>query len=449
MAPGSHGIGKKPSGMRDGAVNGFPNYTSAPPASTLAAQLVQNIPPPAAKSSHLEDEGELPRLLGVIAHIRNEPDLLKTDQDRVEHNHVLIYVYTCAVLEGLQWDDPFAKNADLVSEASKALNFLELAITETPAVLMYTVDEKAFQSRGREPLWLWLLPRVLPMLGSGPCLSLTSTIERLCHCIFDATERDGSLWDLAPNIMLYFQTNFDLILAHLRNIALREEDEYADSDKQSFNLRLTPGPALQRTLGQLDLGSERRCSYAIRSPRQAVRHLTGLLQIVKNAGLPGRPSSESTSTPDGQGACYQNHVVWLLDSLGPLNEVLIYYQGAVDSPVMSTIEICISLIDSRCTDAFTTGVSDIVSQKMYVVLVSLCSEVAGRSPDLFAANGACRNSRYTLCSALIKLAQAATLLKPVARMIKAQLLWPLKILTMESDGLGTDADLKVGLHPFD
>lgn len=179
-----------------------------PPPSTLAAQLVQSITTSTRPSALPDETNELKRLFAVIERIKNQPEALKSNRERIEHNHMLIYVYTRVVLEGLKWDDPFANHTNVCAEALKAISFLQITINETPAVLNYTTDGTAFLSRGQEPLWLWLLPRVLRMLGLNSCRSLTPMIQQLCQSFLTASQRNGTLWRLHPAVQDYFQGNF-------------------------------------------------------------------------------------------------------------------------------------------------------------------------------------------------------------------------------------------------
>lgn len=186
--------------------NGSPDGRAPP--STLAAQLVQSITTSDRSSARPDETIELKRLFGVIERIKNQPEELKTNQERIDHNHMLIYVYTRVVLEGLKWDDPFANQANLRSEALKAINFLQVTIRETPAVLKHTTDGTTFLSRGHEPLWLWLLPRVLRMLGLSPCRAISPRIEEFCQSVITTSHGNGALWCLQPIVLSYFQGNF-------------------------------------------------------------------------------------------------------------------------------------------------------------------------------------------------------------------------------------------------
>lgn len=188
-------------GMNDAPANG------GPPPSTLAAQLVGNIST-TARSSRPDETSELKRLFEAIETVKNDPDYLKTPAERVEHNHTLIYVYARVVLEGLKWDDPFADRGKLKEEASKAIQFLKVTIQETPTVLNYATDGMMFLHRGQEPLWVWLFPKLLRMLGHPQCLVLSDSIQSLFHFVLDVASKSGGLWNSCGLMHGYLQANF-------------------------------------------------------------------------------------------------------------------------------------------------------------------------------------------------------------------------------------------------
>lgn len=204
MAPTSHGrTGQQ---GRESLANGHVN--NGPPPSTLAAQLVENISA-STRSSRPDETAELKKFFGIIEQVKNNPEALESHQDRIEHNHMLIYVFARVVLEGLRWDDPFADREHLYSEAVRAINFLKVTVRETPEVLVFSSPEASFIFRGSEPLWQWILPRVLKMLGHSQCLNLTTAIESLFQDLFIVIAENGFLWHLAPKVDQYLRGNFD------------------------------------------------------------------------------------------------------------------------------------------------------------------------------------------------------------------------------------------------
>ncbi|KAK8074965.1 Protein kinase rad3 [Apiospora hydei] len=204
MVPISHGRNGQPG--RESLGNGLAN--NGPPPSTLAAQLVENISA-STRSSRPDETAELKKLFGVVEEVKNNPETLESHQDRIEHNHMLIYVFARVVLEGLRWDDPFADREHLHSEALRAISFLKVTVRETPEVLIFSSPAAPFMFRGSEPLWLWILPRVLKMLGHSQCLSLTTAIETLFQDLFIVIGQNGFLWPLASKLDNYLRSNFD------------------------------------------------------------------------------------------------------------------------------------------------------------------------------------------------------------------------------------------------
>ena len=186
--------------------NGGAGASSAgPPPSTLAAQLVENIST-SAKSSKSDESNELKGLFATIQRVKDHPEKLTSHADRVEHNHMLIYVYCRVALENIKLDDPFLNRPHARSEIIKAINFLRFTIKETPSVLTYTRDLKRFLFRGTAPLWVWLLPHILRFLGHPLFDELNGSLEGFLQYFLLLTSRVGELWSLAPTLALYLRT---------------------------------------------------------------------------------------------------------------------------------------------------------------------------------------------------------------------------------------------------
>lgn len=204
MAPTSHGKGII---IGHEAFHGVMD-DSVPPPSTLAAQLVENIST-SARSSRPDETAELQRLFAAIEKVKNDPALLTSYQERIEHNHMLIYVYARVVLEGLKWDEPFANVPQLRADALRAINFMKITVNETPEVLLFTADEGTFLFRGLEPLWVWIFPKVLKLLGNGLCADLTTPIEAFFGELYLRAARSKILWSHIPRFLAYLRNSFD------------------------------------------------------------------------------------------------------------------------------------------------------------------------------------------------------------------------------------------------
>jgi serine/threonine-protein kinase ATR len=187
-------------GLNAGHLNG-----GGPPPSTLAAQLVENISP-TAKSSRSDENSELKGFFAVIQQVKDNPDVLKTPDDRVEHNHMLIYVYSRVVLESIRLDDPSLDRAQSLVEALKAINFLRFTIKETPLVLLYRVKNETYLYRGQEPLWLWLIPQLLRLLGHTQGPDLDRHIEDFLQFLLAIVAHSGALWEIGTSLALYLRS---------------------------------------------------------------------------------------------------------------------------------------------------------------------------------------------------------------------------------------------------
>lgn len=188
-------------------VRGFEAVNSnggAPPPSTLAAQLVDEISP-STRSTRSDENTELKGLFATIQRVKDDPEILKSASDRIEHNHMLIYVYSRAVLDNIKLDNPFVDQGHVRREVLKAINFLRFTIKETPSVLGYLTTGDAFLFRGQEPLWIWLLPQLLRLLGHPHCTELQGTIEGFLQYILLLVAGTESLRGMIPQLSIYLR----------------------------------------------------------------------------------------------------------------------------------------------------------------------------------------------------------------------------------------------------
>ncbi|KAM5346902.1 hypothetical protein ACJ41O_009907 [Fusarium nematophilum] len=244
------------------------NFAAGPPPSTLAAQLVEDISA-STKSSKSDENSELKGLFTIIQRVKDDPTLLKTPGQRVENNHMLIYVYVRVVLEGIHLDDPFLDRAHVQTEALKAINFLRVTISETPTVLKHRVNGEEFIFRGNEPLWVWLLPQLLRLLGHPQCLGLTEGIESFLRYLMYTVAHTPSSWDLAHPIMLYFRAILSRLLNHLQSPLL-----VSSSNGSLMGLSLPPDLTLKRYLDK-DSSRISQLTYIIdRRIIQTLRQIT-------------------------------------------------------------------------------------------------------------------------------------------------------------------------------
>jgi serine/threonine-protein kinase ATR len=187
-------------------LNGPANGASAPfeaPPSTMAAQLINNLSTTNEPSRPAEQD-DLKRLMAEVL----EQDTHESDDIalKLEHKHKLIYVFSRAVLERLRTDDPFINQEQLVGQALDALDIFIVAVKELPGVLEYVLPTGVtLHSRGQEPLWTWLFPRVLTLLGRRQCEKLTEKIKDFFYVSFQAAGRSPQHWNLTSFIFTYLK----------------------------------------------------------------------------------------------------------------------------------------------------------------------------------------------------------------------------------------------------
>lgn len=426
-------------GMNDAAANG------GPPPSTLAAQLVGNIST-SARSSRPDETSELKRLFEAIETVKNDPDHLKTLAERVEHNHTLIYVYARVVLEGLKWDDPFADRERMKEEALKAIQFLKVTIQETPTVVNYATDGKTFLYRGEEPLWVWLFPKLLRMLGHPQCLALSDSLQSFFHFVLDVASRSGGLWNSCGLMYSYLQANLrceallflrqrcttsnpaTAILAHLK---------YNDpASRTTIDLELPEDTVLGTVLpGSGGTNRVRTCSYSVAGIENLNRHAACLINILHT-------TSVSQMNPEQQIVSFNEHVPWLVDSLEELNEEQKRWRHHCHYTPCTSLNLTLSLARS------SSLLNDLVSQKLYTVIVLIATDVAEYSDELIGTGQNAKSASKTLALSLAHLAGAVIRKRPIAKLVAAKLLKSLESLSVERGIPEATGDLAVRRPSF-
>ena len=207
MASGVHGKTVKGGAHEESFTENDPTQPSSePPPSTLAAELIEGLDVPHKSRPTKPDElTEIKRLYTIIEEEKHKAgsDLEKTYEERLAFNHIIFYVCAGPVLDAVKADGLFTR---LSHKAQHTISLFKIAIQETPDVLHLTTDGDEFLLRGREPLWLWFLPRLLALLGRSKLPGITPAIEGFVHFTFQTAAKHVPLWDLGPGLIRYFQT---------------------------------------------------------------------------------------------------------------------------------------------------------------------------------------------------------------------------------------------------
>ncbi|KAM0250052.1 hypothetical protein ACHAQJ_008784 [Trichoderma viride] len=398
---------------------------SGPPPSTLAAQLVESIAS-STKVSRSDENSELKGLLAIIQRVKDNPDLLKSPNDRIEHNHMLIYVYCRVVLENIKLDDPFLDQANVRTESQKAINFLRFTIKETPSVLLHQNENRGLLFRGQEPLWIWLLPQLLRLLGHPQCLELDSSIEGFLQYILLLVARTGALWKVAPYLGLYLRASLTSLLDHLQSPSLAPSHADLRTD-----LELPPSFALDQILEMDREHATKRISYSIHIVSQGLRLASSLARVLAYPLISPDPAFSSSVSLLENGP-------WLIDSFLDLRHVQKRWEPPNQSTPLPLIEVIMDVIKSAITNDHPSAS---LIEKSSALLILLCSEMISPPDELVQSTPAGEQARSIYCMALIVIARASLKCYSIGRFAASKLVQELILLSSQFLTIGEDTDI--------
>jgi len=174
----------------------------APP-STFAAQLIDN-PAPGKPSNNAEHT----YIQGLLAEVAlEEQNLESADAEKLaEHKHKLIYVCYRSILEKLAQDDIVKSLETMLEQALDTLDVFMTAIRVAPAVLDYVLKPGySIRTRGQEPLWVWLFPRIQTLLGRRQYSALDEKIKQFFRISFQVVAKSPKIWNLSSSFFCYFK----------------------------------------------------------------------------------------------------------------------------------------------------------------------------------------------------------------------------------------------------
>ncbi|KAK4229553.1 protein kinase rad3 [Podospora fimiseda] len=407
--------------------NGHANVDDGPPPSTLAAELVEDISATgSARLPNSDENAELKRLASIIEKVKNDPTSLRSEEERIEHNHLLIYVSGALFLKGLipNDDDPFADHEKMRAQALQVINFLLATIKETPVILTRATDGKTFLLMGCEPLWLWILPKILGLLGHKRYRPNSGEIEGLCHYIMALVEEDGNLWHLGPQLMRYFQFILFAILDKLKPTT-------STNSKPTAELSLPPASFLE----DFPQPISEECTITLRGNENALRLAVSLHAVISKA-----VTSESESQIS---LFYGYNSAWIIDSLQPLSSLV----AACPAP----LEIgCASLVRTALKFAEIYSRVDQVDipllEKANASLIFVCSSIMQTPQQLLSEEVQGAELRRVLCLALIQLAKTSISHRSIAHLIVSGLLNLTRTLVSDNPIIGTGTDVSRAVH---
>ncbi|KAA8902478.1 hypothetical protein FN846DRAFT_780587 [Sphaerosporella brunnea] len=155
-----------------------------PPPSSIAA-FVQNYSKAGDGAARLPGKDAFQQLLDEMLSAEAEED--------VATNCKVVEVVTTAGLSVLLEDDPFARDDDLLQKASTCLLVLKLIIERDPRVLFCKPPVETTEPE-QTILYLWLLPRLMPLLGHPKFRSLAGGLLDTVQTMFEAVSNWPEHW---------------------------------------------------------------------------------------------------------------------------------------------------------------------------------------------------------------------------------------------------------------
>ncbi|KAH8660790.1 protein kinase-like protein rad3 [Tricladium varicosporioides] len=351
-------------GNTNGNTTGPPGGFEIPP-STMAAQLIHNIATTNEPSREPEQD-DLKRLMDEVSNLESNLEQLSDPSTKLAHKHKLIYVFTRAVLERFCNDDPFVDISKLVTQASDALDLFTAAVKDIPAVLGYKLESTQFlQNRGHEPLWLWLFPKILTLLGRRDCDLLIEKIKEFFYVSFQVISRSPKLWTFNASFYSYFKECISTVIEIIQSPAIirsgRIQQVIVPSNRLEYLTASFPKEA--------PTDVQASCSYTISDIAHAFGHVEGLLIILSNVSVAAAATFDPTPA-------FEDHLAWIIDSFYVPHELRKRWQanpqllqkckGSGPATFMALRTLLSSLRDH---------LTDSIVRKGYLVLSILCADL--------------------------------------------------------------------------
>ena len=147
-----------PNGARSVVANIGIHPIAEPPASTLAAQLVDNLIRATQQSRH-QDREDFEQLLRIFETGTQEERHVDDSESR-EESIKLIDVVVKAGLGILSRDNPFEDRSALVRQALRSLAVIDATIHRSPALLLMPTSQDEPAARIQMPFFSWLIHKL-------------------------------------------------------------------------------------------------------------------------------------------------------------------------------------------------------------------------------------------------------------------------------------------------
>lgn len=373
------------------------NPYEAPP-STLAAQLVNNISS-TQKPSNRSPSDSFSTLVIDIKTFEAAPDSTKTEEALISHNRRTVYILTIAILDKLNSSssDAFAEP----EQAGLAIDALITAIAATPAILVRVAEDDDLVDTGKGiPLWLWLWPRLLRLVGKSGTGALWDKIVELFKAAFKAIRRPGGeFWGLERRWLAYLRHCADAALHRIEAKEVARLPLHSIGEDIAFHDE-------ENVLRD-------QCSYELPGGSDAFHQADDLFMVLVELFCSPAPvvaKSEDVNELNG-------HAIWIFESFLELRtkaaRALIYADQQEEvmtcSTSINTVHRMLIALERQLTNA--------VKRKGYRVLMHLLDELISYKSPFSAAV-----LQMDFCSILIDLAAVCESSSSLSRFVILRLI---------------------------
>ncbi|EDN95718.1 hypothetical protein SS1G_11597 [Sclerotinia sclerotiorum 1980 UF-70] len=324
----------------------------------MAAQLINNLS--TKKPSRQVDHDDLQLLMTEVSNRENDPADFADPDAMLEHKHKLLYVISKVVLERLNKDDPFMNVQNVTDQACEALDVFISTVKDVPNILNYvSTQDRPLRTRGREPFWIWLFPRVLSCLGRRDCKKLNEKIELFLSTAFEVVAKSPKLWGLGSVFFSYLKDS----------VTTFSFDNGEDLDESSL-----------------------LCTYRLRDASGAIQHAICILSILVKVSI--QAASFQDATP-----AFQDYLAWMLDSFHStweLHKVWIS-PGLLQDNEVPTVALFCAL--HALLSSIQTSLSESLLRKGYAYLAIIGADLITTPSNIID-----KDVNLVFCQALLHLA---------------------------------------------
>ncbi len=158
-----------------------------------------------------------------------------------------------------------------------------------------------------------------------------------------------------------------------------------------------------------------------------------LLAIIKGA---------VTSTVSQASLLYRQNLVWLLDTLQPLQSILVRWPTPLGVGLAPVLQVAVDLAEAHTS---ARGPDAVLHHKASAALALVCSDFVQHPKLLLAEDEDGASLRRVFCFSLLQLAKAAADYAPTSRLIASGLTFSAQRLVSDNHIVGIDTDVGVSL----